>query len=318
MENYLVKRIEPPFFFSDYFFVVDTYLVALSKTLGSGFVEVLNAKNLEPICRFGEIGNGPGEFIGPSILRIDKQYKNLWFIDYPKETFYCYSIEDLVKSGGKPKLINSIKIKQDLLPHSYFVKSDGRIILPTTLDSSLFSTISNDGGVVEVYGAETEERQGLSQNPFNYFCTKHLAYNPRLNVAICPFLFQNKVLRYDFVNNKATYIYGSNYKAEKPKISGLNIVNIVKYYPIRLTCNTERYVFSGFLGTDGYSVEKKIIVHSPTEIHVFDWDAKPIVKLIFDNPIKVFDVTEDGYLYMYADATENQYRIYKLNWEEWE
>ena len=318
METYLVKSIEPPFFFSDYFFVVDTYLVALSKTLGSGFIEVLNAKTLEPICRFGEIGNGPGEFIAPSVLRIDKYNKNLWFIDFPKETFYCYSIKDLIKSKGNPKLIKSIKINHNLLVHSYFVNSDGNIILPTTLDSSLFSTINNEGDVVEAYGISTEERHNLPQPLFNYFYTKHLAYNPNLNVAICPYLFLNKILRYDFSNKSSSFKYGSNYLEEKPNRIDLNIVNKKNYYTIRNTCATNRYVFAGYLGSDSYSSNGNVTFHSPKEIHVFSWNLKPIVKLKFDEPVKIFDITEDGYMYVFADATENQYRIYKLNWEEWE
>lgn len=315
MEGHLIKKIDPFAFPYDFLFVVDTYCVALSKTSGC---YILDLDSFEPLAHFGEMGNGPDELINPAVLSIDRYNKNIWFIDFPKQTFYAYNIENMLKTGGKSEPLKKFKVESELLPSSFYVKADGTILLPTSADSSQFTLINDSGKVVETFGVTNEKDYNLPQYLFNYFYTKSLVYNPKLNVSICPFLFMDRIVRFNFTTNSVNYFYGNKYKEVKPDVVDQNLMNSVEYYSIGGARGTSKFVFAPYLGAESYSVDKEMIVNSPTEIHVFNWDAKPIAKLRFTDAVKMFDVSEDGYMYVFHDATENLIRIYKLNWEDWD
>jgi len=57
--------------------------------------------------------------------------------------------------------------------------------------------------------------------------------------------------------------------------------------------STEDFIFTLYTGTDLY-FEDGIITDFASEIHVWDWDGNPIMKLELDRPVFSFDVTPDN------------------------
>lgn len=296
------------------FCVIDSIIVILDKSYTEGFIRLYDSRNLGLIKSFGIIGRGPGEYYAPSFLHVDKQRKNIWFTDFPKNSFYCFNLEEALVDKD-PELTFSVKILHELLPiFNYHIKENGSILLPTTTTNTLFTEIDMNGEVVCTYGTTTEKMPSsfTNQMQYNYFFYKNMVFNEYLNVAIGTFHYHDKLVRFNFTQQEANYFTGKKYRVIKPIASSGNIFNNWNAYTLQIK-STDKYVFSSYLG-DNYVCEN-MKANLPSEIHVFDWNLLPVAKIEFSESIVYFDVIDNNDHFEIFVLTNNfitPFKIYRF------
>ncbi|NHB70126.1 BF3164 family lipoprotein [Perlabentimonas gracilis] len=314
MEQKLIKSIEPNDFREPVFKSLDTLLIVLDRRHVNGFIRVYNNQNLGLITSFGTVGKGPNEHLGPGVLQVDHFNKNIWFMDFQKLSFHCISLCRLLESNNVEPSI-SFKIPLELMPiFNYTVLNNESILISSTKDSSMLTELNMKGEIVKTYGLYKESRNDLPhQMQYNYFHYKNLAFNKKSGIAIGTFHFLDKVFKYNTSTGESMEYYGRNFSHITPTIQNQNIVNSWKAYTLQIS-QTENFVFASYVGDDYFSSSGGI--NYPQEIHVFDWDANPVARLHFPDPIIHFDVNDSGEFFVYANSLESNFQIFKLNLED--
>lgn len=310
MNKYLKSSRESSLMLNPRFNIVDSIIVVLDKKFTDGFIRIFDSKTLKLVSSFGKIGRGPNEYIDPAYIQVDKKRRQIWFIDYPKTTFFCFNLEDALASGN-PSVIHSFSFDRGLMPiFNYHFMKNGNILISTTTDTCLYTEINKKGEIFKTYGTSKEPRKNMDQMEYNYFYYRNIAFNEDLEVAIGTYTFLDKAMHYDFKTNHATYYIGEKYEDIEPVVGGGNVFNNWQSYTLQI-CNTNDFVFSSYLG-DEYTLAD-YSANYPTEIHVFDWNMKPIVRLIFPDPIIKFDINEQGEIFVFANTTEKPFQVYQLD-----
>lgn len=291
---------------------LDSFLIVLDSRYTEGFIRIFNNQTLELLASFGIVGNGPHEYLTPSCLYVDKKSRDIWFIDFQKSTFYCYPLFNILESKGMdPK--HSIPFNYELMPiFNYHILENGNILIPTTRDTSLLTELNPKGEIANTYGVSKESRVGMDyQMQYNYFYYKSLTYNEEKGIAIGTFHYHDKVVCSNLKSGQTHEIRGQNYSLNKPLIHNVNIMNQWMAYTFEIR-QTDEHVFSCYLGGDYYTS----FINYPQEIHVFDWNANPVAKLVFPDPIISFDINKKGEVFVYANKLEENYQVYQLRHDD--
>lgn len=310
MNNYLKNSYETSLMLNPRFNIIDSIIVVLDKKFTDGFIRIFDSRTLKLISSFGKIGRGPNEYIDPAYIQVDKKRRQIWFIDYPKTTFYCFNLKDALASDNPPA-IHSFSFDRNLMPiFNYHFMKNGNILIPTTTDTCLYTEITKRGEISKTYGVLKEPRKNMSQMEYNYFYYRNIAYNEDLNIAVGTYTFLDKIMCYNLNNNSTSYYLGSKYEEIEPEVGGGNVFNNWQSYTLQI-CSTKDFVFASYLG-DEYTLAD-YSANYPTEIHVFDWNMKPTAKLLFPDPIIKFDINEQGEIFVFANTTEKPFQVYQLD-----
>lgn len=311
MGQKLIKRIDSNDFREPVFKSLDSLLIVLDRKHINGFIRVYNNQNLNLIASFGTVGKGPNEHLGLGVLEVDSFNGNIWFMDFQKLSFHCISLSRLLESNNVEPSI-SFTIPLELMPiFNYTVLNNDNILISSTKDSSMLTELNMEGEIVKTYGLSKESRNELPhQMQYNYFHYKNLSFNRKSGIAIGTFHFLDKVFKYNTTTGESIEYYGTNFSHITPIIQNYNLVNNWKAYTLQIS-QTEDFVFASYVGGDYFSSSRGI--NYPQEIHVFDWDANPVARLHFPDPIIHFDVNASGEFFVYANSLDSNFQIFKLN-----
>lgn len=314
MEQFKIKALDIGIFKEPEILVYDTILFILDRHHVNGFLRAYDIGTFKEVASFGMLGRGPDEFISPGCIQIDSFRNDLWFLDITTLSFNCISIDSLLK-GTLKRVKSKFTVEHAILPvFNYHLFDNGNFLVSTSLDSAYYTEINQKGEVKKTWGLSSYPRSGMEhQLEYNYFYYKNLAYNEELNVALATYHFHDMIVRYDFESNTKDLFMKKGFKLTDPITSKGNVLNREKAYSLQIKHNSS-FVFASYMGGDLFSGDgvADISINYPNEIHVFDWDAQPVAKLIFPDPIISFDICNNGNVFIYANSVDTPLQIYEL------
>ncbi len=222
---------------------------------------------------FGKEGKGPNEFI--NIRGIFVNNNNLWVYDKTQTKFKIYRIDDILyKSKPEPKLIKKLNMNEGWIWKLNIIKN--KIVTTGAFIDYRLVFYNFDLEPIKKIGEFPENTS--EKNKFIHFQTTNIVKNPKKEL----FSFAN-------LHNDMFEIY--NYNGELLKticgpdifkfswLTGRQFKNtIFTYSRLGATSNHIYAVYSGLKMNnkkDWLSVRGK-------NIFVFDWDGKPVKKIVTD------------------------------------
>lgn len=294
--------------------IFDTLLIVTQERIEKGIFSFYSLKNYKLLASFGKQGKGPDEFINPAYVNIDKHNQLLWFIDYPKTTFYAFSIQEILKDPQNIKPVKVIKFNQSLMPvFTYKVLEDTSILLSSSNNSSLLTLINSKGEIIETYGEQPMfDSPGLPQHAYKDLHSRFLTYNDKTNEVVLSYLYYDKLLKYNLTTGEYLITTGPDNIKQKAKAkedgSMYRPITLIKGYFYTITSDDDK-IFALYLG--GQYINEDITENLPHNIHVFNWELSPSVNLIFKKGVRSFDFfNEKNLLYKISkDGSVNVYRL---------
>lgn len=303
----------------EYINVYDTILIVTQPKRESGIFSFYSLKTHELLTSFGKQGKGPDEFLQPGILKIDRMHGLLWFIDFPKAIFYAFSIADILDDSVNLNPVKEIKFDgASLMPiFDYFILNDTNIILPSGLENGLCTIINSEGEIVKSLGEQPifDNNKELPRFAYSYLYSKFMVVNRNQDEIVFSYFFYDKLLKYSRKKDKISIVTGPDHIKQKAKATKQGTLytttSTVKGY-FFIIRSTEKKIFALYLGRN--QINEDFSANRPHNIHVFNWDLKPLVNLEFNTSIRAFDLNETGnLLYTITDGSEKNIQIYSLN-----
>jgi len=294
--------------------VFDTLLIVTQKRIEKGIFSFYSLKNHKLLASFGKQGKGPGEFIAPAITNVDKHNKWLWFIDYPKTTFYAFSIQEILKGPRNIKPVKVIKFNQSLMPvFTYKVLADTSILLSSSNNSSLLTLINSKGEIIETYGEQPMfDSPDLPERVYRSLHSRFLTYNDKTDEVVLSYLYYDKLLKYNLTTGEYLITTGPDNIKQKAKAkedgSMYRPITLIKGYFYTMTSD-DVGVFALYTGDTHFNED--LSGNYPNNIYVFDWDFNPKFNLIFKRNIKIYDIDYENNN-LYTITGEGNINVYRL------
>ncbi|RPH30456.1 MAG: hypothetical protein EHM93_15850 [Bacteroidales bacterium] len=286
----------------------DSLLVILElKDVNASF-RIYRKDSYNLVSSFVKRGNGPNEYLAPAYPKMDHPHNMLWFLDLPKATLFGFTIKDIINSNSEVTPKKSIKIDRQLLPFwDYHVMQDTSILLPTSVDNSIFTLIGAEGQVIKTYGRADEKSYNLSNPQINYFYSKTFSVSDSLGEIVCFYKYSDKQIKYSLNSNKIELFFGKYFKERTPILLNTGGIDIT-YLSFSRVKRYGKYLYSVY---DGMEIKGKGKERSSTVL-VFDWNVKPIAVLSFPNSIIDFTIDEKKVYLLTADL-ENPLQVYSFD-----
>ena len=260
---------------------------------------------------FIKLGKGPGEFISPICFQFDTDGK-LWFSEDPN-WIMCLPLNEVLSMSNLPI---SARKAMDYDPSigafsNPIILNDSTVILSSTKDSSLFTTLTLGGsassGVVDpLYNAGYNRilNQPYLRNQFYY---KYLAYNDTLQRMFCAYLRHNKVAMAYLSQGRTEVRAVAQGDDDPPTVVAQNVIS--QFFAYESAIPYGKYIYCSYLGKPFFTQDYSVV--HPSEVHVFDWDLNPVAKLIFESPVADFALA-DGKMYVISTRERPQILVYQL------
>ncbi len=154
-------------------------------------------KNYEFISSFGHRGQGPGDFLSPFLLRLNKDKNNIYVADSRISKF---SLDGSFQDSFKPKVVARFgSIGVQYRTSGMVVLSGSEVILPSppsewidSGDHKLLSVYDRTGSIIRSFGAvEQYENQELTLNANIVYFAKDSSENLYVTYA-----HQNRIIKY--------------------------------------------------------------------------------------------------------------------------
>lgn len=269
------------------------------------FIKIFNKKG-KYLTGLVQIGKGPDEFINPVCFTLDRSGK-LWFKEDPTD-FYC----GLIDFNSNISFKKMLRYDPDLVMISNpIILNDSTVILSSTKDSSLFTTLTLGGsassGVVDpLYNAGYNRilNQPYLRNQFYY---KYLAYNDTLQRMFCAYLRHNKVAMAYLSQGRTEVRAVAQGDDDPPTVVAQNVIS--QFFAYESAIPYGKYIYCSYLGKPFFTQDYSVV--HPSEVHVFDWDLNPVAKLIFESPVADFALA-DGKMYVISTRERPQILVYQL------
>lgn len=262
--------------------VIDTFLIAYTPLNSSFYCQVYSTNNYEYLGSFFPVGRGPAEFYAISYERCDEVT-----LDGIK-TWYANSIQqyrwDITESILQRKtVVDSIIRKKEILSNGIWLPGSDSMMLGFQRTSNNIQYIQYNGKKFSennIYPKKISKKilPLASMEPYIKPDKSKIAYIGWSINYLC-------VFNTDFSDFQALSIY------EKP-ISLHRVLQIKEEERILFYSNndvTNKYIYALYLNQP----KKNRRYHTGNEeIHIFDWDANPIMNIIIPENIMFFTVDE--------------------------
>ncbi len=298
--------------------IVDTVLITLSET-EQGYIQIYSMSSFELITFFSNKGRGPGEFLSPYFIPngIHEDNKFIYIHDIFSEGLFRINVSESLYLN---EFIYNNKSKEIDLPKNIrYISYIGRDVLCFTEYGSRFV----------IYNKITEQYHKI---PFGFpdlgFPVKD-RYADGLNetyVNVSPYhkkvVAATKLLpRIDFFDFGGNYLSTTIYDDEdfnKKKlnefyISGLN--DGIIWYTAKMKSDNHYIYLLVYEITEDVFFAANPLTMPNSKLLVFDWDGRPVKKLLLDKFIGEFAVdNEQNIIIAYCPLeTDSPVVIYELN-----
>lgn len=282
--------------------VYDSLLI----TINVGENKLLTVYNLNTYTKIGSrinLGDGPLEMFQPNFIKGDD--KNISLYDMGKSTIFKYDISDFVHNAD-PVPVKQIKLSQNIFNDVAF-DGEGNIIAPVYRDQSLFSIFNQNGEKVGNFGAYPESGLQMTDAEKREMFQFTYASNSNGKMALC-YSWNDLIDIYNEEKQLACRIHGpiqftSSFKEFRDgEVSSAHPEQGKQrdaYYNPVAADDVFFVLFNGnFVDDENYT-------NRSNQIFVFDWNGKPLERLILDNGIISFTVnSQKRKIYGISDMPE--------------
>lgn len=287
--------------------IADTFLIAYTPMRHDYYYWVFNTSNLEKIGGFLPEGRGPDEFYA---IAHDKCHDNkngiskTWLSN--GETQYRWNISESVKQGHT--VIDSTISRTGILSHGiWYVNPYDNRLTGFQYASDNINCISYDPNTQKETHRHKVFSRNLSPKALEVAAMNTCLKTDHSKIALVG--WNNNyicILDADFSASKPLTIYGKGTSINKTLAT--NPPERILYY----SCEngTNRYLYSLYINQP----EKNRQYHTGNEeIHIFDWEADPILNIVIPENILFFAVDERNKC-LYGLTSDE--RIYKYDLSE--
>lgn len=266
--------------------IYDSMLILSNTPMSKEQIHLFNKNTYKYICSTGRTGRGPGEISNPFSTDIEEGNGVFWFMDQGKKRLWKFNIEDiLISSNYRPVEYIPIEARQIIINFSYY--KDTLFYYIDEDPSILASFFDMDGHLLEdfqlhnkidLYGSEEISYQNR-RTLLYYFINHH----PAKQLFAVTYRYSDLIV---VIDNKGNIKYSSrdlNHDLNIPDLNSDKKNRLVSY--VR---SNERFIYRLYnSNAQNYESIKDILMK---EIHVYDWEAKPIAKLNLDHEVFSFDI----------------------------
>jgi len=276
-------------------FVYDSIII-LNDTRDANMFLKMFSQSGDFINGFGAIGNGPNEYINPSLFKVYPQYDAFWLMEPPKRLIHRIPLNQMVSSaenGFTPTA--TIQLQGQMMINDYYQISDSTLLVYNPTSDNLFSEMDVNGNILKSYGSNFNKE--ISDN----FNATFVYYRGVFTISNCKaFLFYNmlnKITKFDFKTMDRTDRLGDNYIDIIPDIheSG-NLTNNYSSFVSNVSAYNN-LLFVVYNGDQIYNEEQMRANYSNT-ILAFDEDVQPVAQLSFPFDILNITICKKGMLYV--------------------
>ena len=264
-------------------------------------------ENFEYLISSGITGKGPGEIINPFWAALDDKNGIIWFLDMGRREFLKYPVDHIINDPGfipseSIPLPDDVSMIVDYKPHGKDLFSFADI----DSDDVLISFFNNEGKIIESL-TRSEELDNLIDINETYPPVPTYIYekHPVKDLYVVAYRFSDIIAIIDREGNVIASVQGPDMINQVP--DGSNDRQKRTYSFIR--CN-ENYIFAHYLG--GYQLDEDMNYFYPKYIHVFDWEANPVARLILDDQLSSFTIDNKEMRIMGFSHTRGDILFYYL------
>lgn len=266
--------------------IYDSLLILTNTPKSERQIHLFNNSTYNYICSTGSTGRGPGEISNPFSTSVEAEDGIIWFMDQGKKRFWKFSIGDILNNPDyKPTEYIPIEAKQVIIYFSHY-------------RDTLFYYINEDPSILASFFDKQGNLLEGSQlnNEISLYRSKDLSYQ---NIRTLLYYFINHhpvkqlfsvTYRYSdlivIVDDKGGIKYSSrelNHDLDVPDLNSDQKIRLVSY--VR---SNEKFIYRLYNGNAENSESLNDI--SMNEIHIYDWEAKPVAKINLDHEVFSFDI----------------------------
>ncbi|HCC71832.1 MAG TPA: hypothetical protein DEQ09_11885 [Bacteroidales bacterium] len=266
--------------------IYDSLLILTNTPKSEKQIHLFNKNTYNYICSNGSTGRGPGEISNPFSTDIEKDNGIIWFMDQGKKRFWKFSIGDIsINQDYKPTEFIPIEARQVIIYFSHY-------------RDNLFYYVNEDPSILasffDIRGNLQEELQ--LNNEIGLYSSKDLFYQ---NIRTLLYYFINHhpvkqlfVVTYRYsdliviVDDKGGIKFSSRelyHDLDVPDLNSDQRIRLVSY--VR---SNEKFIYRLYNSNAENSESLKDI--SMKEIHIYNWEAKPVAKINLDHEVFSFDI----------------------------
>ncbi|NHB69260.1 BF3164 family lipoprotein [Perlabentimonas gracilis] len=275
------------------------------------FLKIYNSQTGDFINGFGAIGNGPNEFINPSLFKVYPHYDAFWLMEPPKRLIHRIPLNQMIseaENGFTPNA--SIQLQnQMMMITDYHQMSDTTLLVYNPTGDNLFAEMDINGKIVRTYGNNNNKK--ISENHIANIIYNRGIFTIHNNKAFLFYNLLNKITRFDFETMDRSDRLGNNFTDIKPEVhaSG-NLLNNYTSFASHAISFTN-LIFIAYKGGQSFNEEDMRPNYANT-ILVFDEHTNPVAKLNFPFGILNLTICNKGMLYTIPDSFDGTVYKYDL------
>ncbi len=285
-------------------YVVDTFLIAFKASGYNDFFEIYSTNDFRYLGNFLSKGRGPNEFL--SIQYYDNYSKK-------NKDFILWISDNALQKRAQFNLTQSIK-KQQVVCDTIFRNKFS--FLCVNINDSIIMTANPIPGNIEYQMENTNTKETISGGKFfksflpkttnNNTLSMGIVKHPTNDIFACIPNFFNQINFFSPNQEKhssVSYQQPINILTTTKQPDSLLIAYYSTYSP------TSKYIYAL------YANQKEILYpywQAPIEIHAYNWEGKPMSKIIVPDSIVYFAVDEKHQCIYGINAEEEIFR-YKIN-----
>lgn len=275
------------------------------------FLKIYNSQTVDFINGFGAIGNGPNEYINPSLFKVYPHYDAFWLMEPPKRLIHRIPLNQMISEAENGFIPNtSIKLQnQMMMITDYHQMSDTTLLVYNPTGDNLFAELDVNGNTVRTYGSNNNKK--ISENQIANIIYNRGVFTIHNNKAFLFYNLLNKITRFDFETMDRSDRLGNNFTYIKPEVhaSG-NLLN--SYTSFASYANIyNNLLLIAYNGGQSFNEEEMRPNYANT-ILVFDEHTNPVAKLNFPFGIQNLTICNRGILYIIPDSFDGVIFKYDL------
>jgi hypothetical protein len=296
----------------------ENFLVTYSATKDSIF-KVFDNKSLEYLGSFGQRGNGPDDYspVTSSIIALENDRLFIGNLRFNREIQLSKSVK------GSSEKFSAQVIAQAYIPGQIIPLNDG-----FKLDDHVFGGANRKpNNQIVLFDAEKNQIrtifpypnfvEGMPEETYDILYQRRVSLSKDGKRVVVAYLFFPRILVFDIDQNKVisdVNIDMSPYLNENFRVMAdgrnINAREFYIYYTDLLLTENRMYAKLQLRGPQN-GVDQQV---GEKELHVFDKEGKPIVRLLLEDWMNNFAITpDDEYIYFWHPEVLDKIFRYKLS-----
>jgi hypothetical protein len=285
-------KMSKPYMFVD-MVLADSFLILSPVFQDNHQIHIYNKESFELIKTAGVVGRGPGEVINPGLCYVNDSTMMVWLTDMGRRSVLGFSIRDIIEndfSGFNTTVLlpESIFVIARFQAHHDTIFSYADAARPEYLISffdtaqTLRDSLSVPDQLDLYQSGEVAPDRRMIQ--FNYF----YSFNKKGDRIAVAYRYSDVITILDKRGKILKKVTGPDFIEQIPGESDKEVLTY------QCLCTDDRYIWAAYKNKPRFDEETNSIPQFAATIHVFDWNGKPIARLVTDHPVSSVVVDRDN------------------------